>query len=296
MSSGDAVEKLNNRQYGPWTLKAQKYFTQQQTSPTAWWWDYASSATLLAVGTAMKGLIACGFYRVYLRNVDKLVATIEDPDRKQPVITYANHLSTMDDPLLWGLMPLRMLRQPDLTRWSLGAKELTFFNPFFAAFFSLGQTIPTMRGSGIYQDAVNIAIKKLNEKKWVHVFPESFCNQKPEIARLKWGVGRMIMESEINPIVIPIYHHGMTDVLPLGQPLPIPRFSPFKRKLLVSVGDPIDFADLLEAWKKERAMLKDDKDKEALDRNTRIKIVEILRVHLNVLKKDGDKFITSENY
>ena len=37
----------------------------------------------------------------------------------------------------------------------------------FSAFFSLGQTIETFRGKGIYQAAVDIAIQKVNLGGWV---------------------------------------------------------------------------------------------------------------------------------
>jgi monolysocardiolipin acyltransferase len=37
----------------------------------------------------------------------------------------------------------------------------------FSTFFSLGQTIETFRGKGIYQAAVDIAIQKVNLGSWV---------------------------------------------------------------------------------------------------------------------------------
>ena len=72
--------------YGPWTLKAQAYFLQQQIQPTKWW-GIASAITLLAIGTTMRGLIACGFRKVHVENLDTLINTIEDPNRDRPVIT-----------------------------------------------------------------------------------------------------------------------------------------------------------------------------------------------------------------
>lgn len=33
------------------------------------------------------------------------------------------------------------------------------------------KVIPTVRGAGIFQESVDIAIGKLNEGKWVHMFP-----------------------------------------------------------------------------------------------------------------------------
>lgn len=75
-------------------------------------------------------------------------------------------------------------------------------------FFSLGQAIPTIRGSGIYQPAVDYAIHKANQNGWIHIFPEARVNQSDAMIRFKWGVGRIVMESERCPIVIPVWHNG----------------------------------------------------------------------------------------
>lgn len=59
------------------------------------------------------------------------------------------------------------------------------------------------------------------------------------------GVGRMIAEARIPPIVLPLYHIGMEDILPEIRPY-IPRL--FKRLTLL-VGEPIDFTAFLNARK-----------------------------------------------
>lgn len=77
-----------------------------------------------------------------------------------------------------------------------------------SVFFALGQAIPTIRGSGIYQPAVDFAIRKANQGGWIHIFPEARVNQTDAMIRFKWGVGRIIMESETCPLVIPVWHAG----------------------------------------------------------------------------------------
>ncbi|KAG8041322.1 hypothetical protein G9C98_002310 [Cotesia typhae] len=61
------------------------------------------------------------------------------------------------------------------------------------------------------------------------------------IHRLKWGVGRLILESPVTPIVVPIYHVGMDQVLPNEPPYIIKLF----KKVTIKYGEPIDFSKLL---------------------------------------------------
>ncbi|KAI9502147.1 tafazzin exon 5 and exon 9 deleted variant long form, partial [Coemansia spiralis] len=167
-------------------------------------WRPLSSAVVGTTTLVMSLFLKLGFRKVVVEDLHKLTDVLKDDKRTRPVITVANHQSTMDDPAIWGAMPARMRWNPDYTRWTLGARELLYMNPFMNAFFALGQTIPTVRGDGIYQLAVEIGLRKLKENKWVHVFPEAKVNQENELLRFKWGVSRMIMEAERTPIVIPM--------------------------------------------------------------------------------------------
>ena len=56
------------------------------------------------------------------------------------------------------------------------------------------------------------------------------------------GVGQLIAESKVTPLVIPFYHVGMDSILPNRSPY-IPKFF---RKLTVLVGEPLDFTSVLE--------------------------------------------------
>ncbi len=55
---------------------------------------------------------------------------------------------------------------------------------------------------------MNEVIEELNKGSWLHIFPEGKINLEKKFIRLKWGVGRLIADSTITPIVLPFYHYG----------------------------------------------------------------------------------------
>lgn len=62
-----------------------------------------------------------------------------------------------------------------------------------------------------------------------------------ENLRFKWGVGRMIYESPVMPIIVPIWHEGMDTVLPNYPPYILK----FGKKITINVGQPINISDLV---------------------------------------------------
>lgn len=58
--------------------------------------------------------------------------------------------------------------------------------------------------------------------------------------RLKWGIGRILYETypHVKPIILPIYHEGMSDLLP-NEP---PYYFRLNSKLTYNFGKPIDLS------------------------------------------------------
>jgi len=88
---------------------------------------------------------------------------------------------------------------------------------------------------------------------WVHVFPEGKVHQHPSktIRYFKWGISRMILESEPLPTIVPIFIDGLQNSM--HEERGFPRFLPRIRKnISISFGDPVDgesiFGELRSRW------------------------------------------------
>lgn len=168
--------------------------------------------------------------------------------RNRGLLTISNHISTLDDPMMWGMMPFSTYFDTSKARWTLGAADIMFTNRFISPLFHHGQVIKTVRGDGIYQPAIDTAIDKLNNFQWIHIFPEGKINPptgnnlKPnyELLRFKWGISRLVLEAEIEPIILPIWLKGFDSVMPESRPLPqkfIPRLN---QSLSIKISEPIN--------------------------------------------------------
>ncbi|XP_014603586.1 PREDICTED: tafazzin homolog isoform X3 [Polistes canadensis] len=208
-----------------------KWIIPKLRTPTKLW-NIASSITFAAVGIFSKILI------------DK-----DERPKNVPLITVSNHHSCFDDPGIWATLDLRHLLNRRKMRWSLAAHDICFTNVWHSYFFMLGKCIPVIRGNGVYQEAIDFCIERLASGDWVHVFPEGKVNMFKENMRLKWGIGRLILESPVTPLVIPICHLGMDQVLP-NEP---PYMFKTRKKVTMNYGEPIDFSELLKNLKETKA-------------------------------------------
>lgn len=210
-------------------------------------WNIASSFTVAAVGIFSKLLIGW-MNKTKCYNTDMFNKLLEGRPNNVPLITVSNHHSCFDDPGIWGCLSWRHLLRRNRMRWSLAAHDICFTNTLHSYFFMLGKCIPVIRGKGVYQDAINFCIEQLGKGQWVHVFPEGRVNMAKEYIRLKWGVGRMIYESPVTPLVIPIWHIGMDDVLP-NEP---PYILKTGKKLTFYFGEPIEVEQVVSELKKSK--------------------------------------------
>ncbi|CAK1364815.1 unnamed protein product [Cercospora beticola] len=106
---------------------------------------------------------------------------------------------------------------------------------------------------------------------WVHIFPEGMIHQHPArvMRYFKWGVARLILESEPCPDVVPIWIDGPQEVMDneRGWPRFLPRVG---KDVKVAFGERVDREKLLEPFRerwrklKERRVGKEQKEVEQL--------------------------------
>ncbi|KAI3668927.1 hypothetical protein L6452_40144 [Arctium lappa] len=206
---------------------------------------------IMAVGTFAKA-VAILLNSTSVHNADTLLRLVRSRPPGVPLITVSNHMSTLDDPVMWGFKGFPTC-DANLQRWVLAAEDICFKNSVLSYFFRLGKCIPITRGGGIYQEHMSEALDRLSDGEWLHTFPQGKVYQEDEpIRRLKWGTASLIARAPVTPIVLPIIHHGFEKVMPekyiFGRRPPFPLWN---RDIKITVGEPIEF-DITEL--KQRAL------------------------------------------
>ncbi|KAL1205706.1 N-acylphosphatidylethanolamine synthase [Cardamine amara subsp. amara] len=197
---------------------------------------------IMAVSACAKA-VANVCNKTTVHNADTLMNLVRSRPPGVPLITVSNHMSTLDDPVMWGAFKGLLSFDPELARWVLAAEDICFKNPIFSYIFRTGKCIPITRGGGIYQEHMNEALQRLKDGSWLHTFPEGKVFQEDvPIRRLKWGTASLIARCPVTPIVLPIIHRGFEEMMPensfYGRRPPLPLCN---KNLKVVVGEPIEF-------------------------------------------------------
>ncbi|KAM3390187.1 hypothetical protein ACQJBY_012019 [Aegilops geniculata] len=214
------------------------------------------AAVIGAVGTIAKAYVSL-LNTTTVHNADALHRLVSSRPPGTPLLTVSNHMSTIDDPFMWGFKGFP-ITDSKLARWVLTAEDICFRNVFMSYMFRLGKCVPVTRGAGIYQDHMNEALEVLSTGDWLHSFPEGKVAQDHQpIRRLKWGTASLIVRAPVTPIVLPIVHTGFEKVMPeksfFGRRPPLPLCG---KEIQIIVGEPVDFD--LPGLKQVAAMIPQD--------------------------------------
>ncbi|KAL2016287.1 hypothetical protein VTK56DRAFT_3915 [Thermocarpiscus australiensis] len=129
------------------------------------------SAMIMGMTGVISRCFLYGFNTVEVTGLSRFLDILEsrkDPAKRQRgLLTVSNHISVLDDPLVWGLLPLSYAFDPSNLRWTLGAHDICFKNKLFASFFTHGQVLPCHRlkhspFGGPFQPSVIQAIRLLS--------------------------------------------------------------------------------------------------------------------------------------
>ncbi|KAI1847821.1 hypothetical protein JX265_009249 [Neoarthrinium moseri] len=273
-------------------------------------WRVSSSMIMGLTSMLSRGFLY-GLNNVEVTGLQRFLKILDErqdvDQRKRGLMTVCNHVSVIDDPVMWGILPARYSFNPSNLRWGLGAHDICFKNKALSTFFSLGQVLPTHRQlysqhGGPFQSTIPQAIRLLssqpftglqpgtlalasetpdvadpfttgdltytttgtdsipspsvyaqNRFAWVHVFPEGCIHQHPSLSMryFKWGMSRLILESEPMPDVMPMFIDGTQHMM--SEERTFPRFLPRGGKTLrVAFGELLDtekaFGDLRARW------------------------------------------------
>ncbi|EME84185.1 uncharacterized protein MYCFIDRAFT_152434 [Pseudocercospora fijiensis CIRAD86] len=281
-------------------------------------WRITSAAAFGAVGFLSRSFLFL-LNKTEVRGLDRLVEILDarkdERQRERGLITVSNHVSVLDDPMVWGVLPYRYIWDPNNMRWSLGSYDICFKNGLMSAFFSYGNTLPTHRAAyskfgGLFQPTMTQCIRLLSDPhstndhntdgkeayrtstssfaatdpfssaeltystngldsfpapssypsrrfSWIHIFPEGMIHQHPDkvMRYFKWGVARLILESEPCPDVLPMWIDGPQQVMDnnRGFPRPLPRIG---REIKVTFGELVDSEKVFEPFRQKWQELK----------------------------------------
>ncbi|KUL91904.1 hypothetical protein ZTR_01453 [Talaromyces verruculosus] len=165
--------------------------------PSAWW-RACSSMTMFEIGALCRGFLL-GLSKLEVNGLERFTELLDsrrDPSKRtRGLITVSNHISVMDDPLMWGALPFKYhFNLPSYNRrWGFGSHDICWATRAGGAFFTLGQVLPTHRLAyspygGLFQSTMTQGIRLLSKGP----FPADphFAN----IERQRWSLQNVCVD------------------------------------------------------------------------------------------------------
>ncbi len=206
-----------------------------------------------ALGLYSRGVMF-GLNDTDFRGEENLRGPLLDKSRRargQGLVTVMNHYTPIDDPAAVAvfLKPLELtLGVREHVRWTMCATDRCFKNPVVGQVLRWGKVLPIERGKGVHQPCMDAAVELLDSGEWMHIFPEGRRSRTGRIQTpLRVGVGRLVADARVPPVIVPIYHRGIDQVLPRGAWVPLTA----GKRMLVMAGKPIDVSEMVSSMRAE---------------------------------------------
>ncbi len=133
-----------------------------------------------------------------------------------PVIVAANHVSHLDTPVIVKALPPTIRRRLIV----VAAKDYFYRGRIRGALVSLSlATIPFDRDEGSAESLAQC--QGLLDRGWsLLVFPEGTRSPRGELGRVRRGVA--VMAAGSSTPILPLYVHGLAEIMPKGSIAPLP--------------------------------------------------------------------------
>ncbi|KAI9813940.1 MAG: hypothetical protein M1832_006025 [Thelocarpon impressellum] len=152
-------------------------------------WRTGSSVVMAVTGFLSRTFLF-GASRPEVHGLDGFLRVLDarrDVDaRERGLLTVSNHISVLDDPMMWGVLPLKYF-SPSNLRWGLGSYDICFKNKPVSIYFTLGQVLPTHRSAysrhgGLFQPTMTQCIRLLSCRRDALFAPPRLTSASPSIS------------------------------------------------------------------------------------------------------------------
>eukprot|EP00468_Gymnochlora_sp_CCMP2014_P001216 CAMPEP_0167740418 /NCGR_PEP_ID=MMETSP0110_2-20121227/265_1 /TAXON_ID=629695 /ORGANISM="Gymnochlora sp., Strain CCMP2014" /LENGTH=322 /DNA_ID=CAMNT_0007624307 /DNA_START=3 /DNA_END=971 /DNA_ORIENTATION=- len=217
--------------------------------------------TLLSTGCLLKLLIGVA-NTVEIHHAHRLKNVVENRPPGVGLFTVSNHASMADPAIIANMYDWSQdLSCPQWPPWTLCTDTFFRVHPLLSFWLEAGKAMPITRASpkGLKQEYLRDFRDRLNAGEWCHLYPEGKITQPwrfPEgqsrLGKFLPGIGKLVTNCETPPLVVPIYHKGMHDILPeiVGDPRmpakPKSLIPQIGKKVDIYIGEPVEISDLLE--------------------------------------------------
>ncbi|TVY59323.1 Lysophosphatidylcholine acyltransferase [Lachnellula suecica] len=244
-------------------------------------WRFSSSLIMGLTGSISRGFLY-GLNKTEVVGLDRFLELLDQrkdvEGRNRGLVTVSNHVSvflcsffsygqvlpthrgTYSPPSQAGLFQSTMTQAIRLLSSQPFAKTLTTeTSPSISDPFSGGSLTYSTTGADLFSAP---SVYPSRRHSWVHIFPEGRVHQHPtkSLRYFKWGVSRLILESDPLPEIVPIFIDGNQQIMHESREWP--RFVPrIGKDIKIAFGEKVDgekvFGELRERWRKLVQMQKE---------------------------------------